>query len=96
MLVILKVKIVVTKIKSTETGSKILVFSFLKIFCMKLFVSKSPTTKKHVRDINWYKSIKNTSGIGGKIICNVFGETKEAAELMANKIVEAFNTVNQE
>ena len=57
---------------------------------MKLFVSHSPATKSNLSK-RWYKSIKNKNGIGGKIVANVFGDTKQEAEDMAAKIVEAFN-----
>lgn len=57
---------------------------------MKLFLSHSPATKSRLSG-RWYKSVKNQKGIGGKIVVNAFGDTKEQAEENAAKIVELWN-----
>lgn len=40
----------------------------------------------------WFKSIKNQSTIGGVIIANAYGDTKEEAETIAKLMVEAPET----
>lgn len=54
-------------------------------------VSHSPVTKKSPLSLRWFKSVKNKRTIGGKIIANAWGDTKEEAEANAELIVKAVN-----
>jgi hypothetical protein len=55
--------------------------------------SQSPSTRKKLSGIGgfgrWYKSVKNTKSIGGKIIATAWGDTKEEAEANAKLIAAA-------
>lgn len=61
----------------------------------ELFVSHSPVTRDKLPSINgfgrWRKSVKNQKSIGGTIVCNCFGNTKEEAEANAAFICKAVN-----
>lgn len=59
----------------------------------KWFVSHSPVAQNKVK--NWFKSIKTNHGIGGRIICNCFGKTKEEAEANAAFVVKACNNYDK-
>lgn len=58
-------------------------------------LSQSPVTAKNLgRGLGfglWYKSIKDTKGIGGNIVANAYGKTKEEAEFSAKSIVDLHN-----
>lgn len=55
---------------------------------MKVCVSQSPARQSDVSR-KWFKSIKNTSVVGGKILFNAYGGTKEEAEASAKNAVAA-------
>ena len=61
----------------------------------KWFVSHSPSKAKFINKSfklgRWHKSIKNQPGIGGTIIANAYGDTKEEAETIASLIVNTHN-----
>jgi len=60
----------------------------------KLYVSHSPPLGKIIKGTfksRWTKSIKDQKSIGGKIIVNVYGDSKEEVEELANHLVELYN-----
>jgi hypothetical protein len=61
--------------------------------------SQSPSTRKKLSGIGgfgrWYKSVKNTKSIGGKIIATAWGDTKEEAESNAKLIAAAPELLEQ-
>lgn len=60
----------------------------------KLFVSHSPPKGKIIKGTfksRWSKSIKDQKLIGGNIIANVYGNTKDEAEELAEYLVELYN-----
>jgi hypothetical protein len=60
----------------------------------KLHISNSPVTQSDLSKL-YFKSVKNTKSIGGSIICNAFGATKEEGEANAARIVETWNNYDQ-
>lgn len=50
----------------------------------EFFVSHSPVRQNKLNV--WFKSVKTTKGIGGRIVANAFGQTKNDAEDLAKKI----------
>ena len=49
-----------------------------------LFLSQNPCKQNDYK--RWFKSIKTTDKIGGEIVANAYGKTKEDAEAMARSI----------
>jgi len=48
------------------------------------FISHSPCRQNKLN--RWFKSVKDKNSIGGNIVANAFGKTKEDAEILAKKI----------